>query len=153
MSVRIADAHGMTAARAVATARLGRPCIAWLAWALCGFAAVATALALRAWTAADDPSHPLCLLRQVSGLACPTCGLTRAAALLPRGEWRASLAMHPMAAALAVQLAAVWIAWGMALAQRWRERLDRWIPHAMAVNAATLLAIWLVRLTAGTLPG
>ncbi len=152
MSARIAEARGVTMARAVETARFGRARIARLAWAACGAAAMAGALTLRASAAAGDPSHPLCLLRTVTGLACPTCGLTRAAALLLAGEWRASLAMHPMAAALAVQLAAGWMAWGVALARRSRERIDRWIPHAIAVEAAAFLAIWILRLATGTLP-
>ena len=37
----------------------------------------------------------LCLLHRLTGLPCLTCGLTRAVCLLARGEWRASLSMHP----------------------------------------------------------
>lgn len=44
------------------------------------------------------PERPLpfdaCLWHRFTGLACLTCGLTRAACLFARGLWRESLAMH-----------------------------------------------------------
>ncbi len=122
------------------------------AWALCGVALVAAGLALRAWTPVSDPAHALCALRRVAGVPCATCGLTRALVLLARGEWHASFALHPMAVVLAAQLAAGWLVWGVALARRWRAMPDRWLPHAVAANAAALLLLWLARLATGTLP-
>jgi hypothetical protein len=124
---------------------------AWLAWLVAG-----AALAL-AWVAlaASQPGagEPLCALRRASGLACPTCGVTRALALLVRGAWRESLALHPWAALLALQLPVAWVLWATWLAGRLRVRPDRWIPHALAANAAAVAALWLARLAMGTLPG
>lgn len=123
---------------------------AWLPWLAAG-----AALAL-AWAGLaaphSDAAEPLCALRRASGFACPTCGVTRALTLLAHGAWRESLAMHPWAAALALQVAGAWALWAAWLAGRLRARPDRWIPHALAVNVAVLVALWLARLAAGTLP-
>jgi hypothetical protein len=124
---------------------------AWLAWLAAG-----AALAL-VW-AALGASHPvtgapLCALRCAGGIACPTCGVTRALTLLAGGAWRESLALHPWAAALALQVAAAWALWAAWLAGRLRARPDRWIPPAVAANLAMLAVLWLVRAATGTLPG
>jgi hypothetical protein len=94
-----------------------------------------------------------CALRHLAGLACPTCGLTRALALLARGAWRESLLMHPWAAALAVQAGAALLLWALWRAGRLRARPDRWIPHAAGLNLAALVVLWFARLVTGTLPG
>ena len=124
---------------------------AWLVWLAAG-----AALAL-AWVAiaASHPAagEPLCALRRATGLACPTCGVTRALALLARGAWRESLALHPWAAALALQVWGAWALWAAWLAGRLRARPDRWVPPTLAANAAALAVLWLARLATGTLPG
>jgi hypothetical protein len=137
------------AAPALAAARPGP----WLAWAVCGAAAAAAMLALRVWVPAAGTADPICLFERVTGVGCATCGMTRAFALLARGDWPASLALHPMAPVLAAQVVAGWLAWGLGMARRWRRMPERWIPHAVAVDAAALLALWLARLATGTLPG
>jgi hypothetical protein len=124
---------------------------AWLVWLAAG-----AALAL-AWVAMagshPEGGEPLCALRRVGGPACPTCGVTRALALLARGAWRESLALHPWAAALVLQLLCAWALWAAWLAGRLRARPDRWAPHALAANVAALAVLWLARLATGTLPG
>ncbi len=124
---------------------------AWLAWLGAG-----AALAL-AWAALAAPhtatGEPLCALRRAAGLACPTCGVTRALTLLAHGAWRGSLALHPWAVALALQAVAAWAVWAAWLAGRLRSRPDRWIPHALAANLAAFALLWLARLATGTLPG
>jgi hypothetical protein len=124
---------------------------AWLAWLAVGAALVLAWAAVTASPAVTG--EPLCALRRASGHACPTCGVTRALALLARGAWRESLALHPWAAALALQSVGAWALWAAWLAGRLRARPDRWIPHVLAANAAALAVLWLARLATGTLPG
>lgn len=40
---------------------------------------------------------PLCLTAALFHLPCPGCGLTRATLLLLHGQWRAAMALHPLA--------------------------------------------------------
>lgn len=108
-------------------------------------------LAAAAWIAAGEPAGPACLLREIAHVDCPTCGVTRALALLAHGEWRASLAVHPFAAALLLQALAGWVIWTRWLF-RGGENPERWIPRVVLVNTVALVALWAVRLATGTLP-
>ena len=126
----------------------------WAAWVL---TAVAAALAVQ-WmrgpaflAAALAPS--VCALKNLIGTPCPTCGFTRAMALLVRGQWGASVTMHPWALLLAIQVVLAWAVWGLWIAGRLRDRPDRWVPHIVALNLAFLALLWLARYLTGTLPG
>jgi hypothetical protein len=122
------------------------------AWALCGLAAAGAWMALRSWTPVDDPAGGVCALRSIAHVGCATCGLSRALAALAAGRLGASLALHPMALVLAIELATAWGWWGARLA-RGRPGWDqRWIPWAVAANAAAFLLVWVVRLLTGTIP-
>jgi hypothetical protein len=118
-------------------------------WAAAGALIAAAPAMIRALAASGDP---VCGLRALTHVSCPTCGLTRALALLTRGDLAAAIALHPWAPVLAAQALAGWVLWGAWLAGRARQRPDRWLPHAIAVNGLALGAIWLVRLATGTLP-
>lgn len=121
------------------------PRAAWLA------ATILVPLAWAAWVAAGEPAGPACLLREVAHLDCPTCGITRALALLAGGEWRASLAVHPWGAALVLQALAGWAAWTRWLFAGGRNP-ERWIPPVVLANGVALIALWAARLATGTLP-
>jgi hypothetical protein len=108
-------------------------------------------LAALAWIAAGEPSGPACLMREIAHVDCPTCGMTRAVALITRGDWRASLAVHPWAAVLVLQLFAGWLA-GVRWLLRGGLNPERWIPWLVFANGAGLLAVWILRLATGTLP-
>ena len=141
--------HGdLTAARACAPARA-----AWPAWLGVGVLLAVAWVVAAVPGALSPPGGSPCLLRRVAGLACPTCGFTRALALLAQGAWRESLATHPWAAMLVAQGVAAWALWAAWLAGRLRARPDRWIPRAVALNLAALVVLWLARMLAGTLPG
>lgn len=122
------------------------PRAAWLA------ATILVPLAAAAWIGAGAPAGPVCLLREIAHLDCPTCGMTRALALLARGEWRASLAVHPWTAMLVLQSFAGWAAWTRWLFLGGRNP-ERWIPPVVLANGVALIALWAVRLATGTLPG
>lgn len=107
------------------------------------------AIALAFFRFEIDRGLTVCLFRRVTGTPCPTCGMTRAAALLLRGEWSAALALHPALPLLAAEGAVVAAIWARG---RHRGALARWaLPLALA-NLAGLLLLWAWRWTAGTLP-
>ncbi|MGH7740649.1 MAG: DUF2752 domain-containing protein [Candidatus Eiseniibacteriota bacterium] len=147
MNLTIGGAHSFAHG---ALQRAATPRFAWRGWGIAGAAIAACAAALR--DGVISTAEPVCWLSRVAHVSCPTCGLTRALTLLLRGEFASSLAMHPWGVALAAQVMAGWLMWGAWLSGRLRERPDRWIPRAVALNAAALLALWAVRLVSGTLP-
>lgn len=113
-------------------------------WALVGVAALAAAIVLRRWMPSDDPALTVCWLRRVTHHDCPTCGMTRAAAHLVRGEWAAAIARHPLALPLVAEAAALWLAAPIAIARRWRPS-GRVARVWLFAHVALLLAVWIVR--------
>ena len=100
-----------------------------------------------------NPSRPLpidlCLLKRMTGLPCPTCGLTRAVCSALQGDWAASLGFHP-AGILVVVSVLGWVTW-MSL-EAWRGQM-LWLSGrktlaklAGAAIAVTSMAAWIVRL-------
>lgn len=105
------------------------------------------------WTPPAEREASICILRRVL-VPCPGCGMTRAVALLAKGQWGQAMALHPLAPVLTAQGLTLWAAWGLALL---RDRLPRavsgWLGWGVvAVNVALLLGVWAVRLAQGTLP-
>jgi len=96
----------------------------------------------------------LCLFHRLTGVPCLTCGLTRSVCLFARGEWRASLAMHPSGWLAFAMLAVgcVWLlaeaAWGRDLNAGLRTRL---LGAAAGAGGALCVLAWGARL-AGILP-
>ena len=82
--------------------------------------AAAIALGLLAARVAN-PDRPLpfdvCALKILTGIPCPTCGLTRSLCHALRGEWAASLGYHPAGVLLAAALIG-WMVWSAAEARR-----------------------------------
>ena len=81
---------------------------------------------------------------------CPGCGMTRAAALLLAGDWRGSLAMHPLAvpaglAGASFALATVWATYvhGAPLVQR--TATGRAALAALALVYVATFALWVLR--------
>jgi hypothetical protein len=93
---------------------------------------------------------PPCLLRTTTGIPCPSCGMTRAAAALAHGDWLAALAWHPLAPFLAIEaiVLAGWLG-----ARRLRGVPPRppqaVIDRILAANAAIIVVVWLARLASG----
>jgi len=91
-----------------------------------------------------------CPLLHTYGVPCPGCGLTRAIALLFRGEWRASLTMHAFAPVFVIGLAMITL--GALLPSDHRQAFIGWIQEIEQRTAITTLLVvalflyWLVRL-------
>jgi multisubunit Na+/H+ antiporter MnhB subunit len=123
-------------AHSVPDARLG---LRWLSFAL---AAAALLLVLSSgWLP--------CPMQQMFAHACPTCGMTRALALMLRGHLTASLAAQPLALPT---FACSWLllAFGLEGVLRGTSALTLWRQHCGLLGAATSVflmafALWLVR--------
>ncbi len=104
---------------------------------------------LAALSTEDGPV--LCPIRRCSGGYCPACGMTRSGGRLLRGDLAGSWQQHPYLLILAPQvvLAAVLFASGVfgRLA-----RPGRMARIALAGNAAVMLAIWVARMSNGSIP-
>lgn len=126
-----------------------RAALGWLA----GAAGIAAWVALRTWDPAATPGFSICLSRSVLGLPCPGCGLTRAFAQLARGDWGAAVALHPLAPLLAAEAGLGWLVWGLSTLTRQRPVLGRAaLERLLLVNGALLVAVWIGRSAAGTVP-
>ena len=124
---------------------------AWL-WALAGLAGLAAAVVLHLWVPGSGPETSFCFSRRILGLPCPGCGLTRAFAHLAKGHWSAALAAHPLAPVLAAEIVLVWLAWGRAALRNSSPTPPAWLTPVMLGHVAVLFALWLGRLSTGSLP-
>jgi len=109
-----------------------------------GFLAAAFVLPPRAPLAFD-----VCLFHRLTGIPCLACGLTRSVCLFARGEWGASLRMHP-AGGLAFAVLVVACAWlaGEAAADRdlWTGSRTRLLALALGLGGALSGVAWMARL-------
>jgi hypothetical protein len=103
-----------------------------------------------AWLPAvgDGEGSTLCLLRQLTGLPCPTCGLTRAFCSISRGGFAEAVAFHPLGPLVYVIFLALLVrSAGIAITGRmWLGGLARVLIISLPVLAIATLVIWVVRL-------
>jgi len=124
---------------------------AWT-WALAGLVGLAGLALLHVWVPDPDPARAFCFSRRFLGIPCPGCGLTRSFAHLAKGEWPAALAAHPLAPVLAAEAFVAWLLWGIGLRRTSPLLRPEWIGPVALGHVAVLCALWLGRLSTGTLP-
>lgn len=100
-----------------------------------------TLLGLPGWT---------CPLLHATGAPCPGCGLSRAVALILRGEWRTALSVHLFAPFVLIALAVIGTAAFLTEKRRQSfashiEKIER-RTFISTILLAGLVAYWLVRL-------
>ncbi|MEA2023563.1 MAG: DUF2752 domain-containing protein [Actinomycetota bacterium] len=102
--------------------------------------------------APSDGSPTICGFATCTGIACPGCGMTRAAGHLIRGNLTEALRYHPLILLVVAELLGVWTIWVAHQAGwiRWRHR--RWVDVVIGGTAALLVIVWIARLIAGTTP-
>ena len=105
----------------------------------------------------------LCPMRRITGVWCPTCGMTRAVGWLAHGDLHQSLRYHPLAPLLLLEGAVV----AAFLLYRHRTQRDdsRWVTArgperpwaeraalraALVANALLVLLVWVIRLKSGS---
>jgi hypothetical protein len=111
---------------------------------------IAAALALSALT---NPNRPLpfevCGFKLLTGLPCPTCGMTRALCHGLRGHWSQSVTSHPAGLILAAGLVG-WMFWSAAEAYRGRPLLEaargRLGTVFVGAGVTVSVAFWIARL-------
>lgn len=121
-------------------------------WLLATAVGLAALFVLRGWSPGNDSSDSICALRRVFGLACPTCGLTRAFAELAKGRYGAASRFHPFASVLAAELGLAWGILGAAIFRPGWPLPRRAAIPVLLVTVAALVVVWIYRLAAGTLP-
>lgn len=120
-------------------------------WGATGILLVAFFVALGFWDAAAHAGPDLCLFHRVTGVACPACGLTRAAAALARGDFARSLRLHPAFPVVAAEVGLAWLLWGER-ALTGRRRLAGRSTAILLATAGGLVVLWVVRWALGALP-
>lgn len=105
-----------------------------------------------ALSTASDDGPTLCPFALVTGIACPGCGMTRAAGRLLRGDLMGAVDYHPLVFLL-LALAVAGGVWYVGYRwQRWRPLSSHWLNLGLVAVGAAFLSVWLVRLASGTLP-
>jgi len=106
---------------------------------------------LAVFTPSDD-SATICPFALCTGTACPGCGLTRAASALVRGDIGVAFAYHPLVLAIGLELAFGWTWFMLRRSGRVGPMRNRTLNIILATTAAALVTVWIIRVTAGTLP-
>lgn len=113
------------------------------------FAGAAAMLSAGAFVAARDPSapgslFPTCAFRQVTGLWCPGCGLTRGFHEMLHGHLGTALSYNLFTPVAAAAIVLAWVAW---LRVSWRLpalRLPARFGQLMAVVVPAVLVLYAV---------
>jgi hypothetical protein len=100
----------------------------------------------------SDASPTICGFANCTGIACPGCGMMRAAGELIRGNLIAALRYHPLVLLVVAELLGAWTIWAAHQAGwiRWQHR--RWVDVVIGGTAVLLVIVWIARLVAGTTP-
>ncbi len=110
------------------------------------------AAAFLAMIPATDDGPTLCPFALTTGIACPGCGMTRAAGFLVRGDLTSALVYHPLVILVGVQAMAGWVWWMLRRSERVKPLSTRITNAILIGTGVSLVAVWLLRLWAGSLP-
>ncbi len=101
---------------------------------------------------AGEDGPTVCPFALTAGVACPGCGMTRAAGYLIRGDLSSALRYHPLVILLAVQALAGWGWWMLRRSETVRPLSTRFTNAILIGTGASLIVVWLLRLWEGSLP-
>jgi len=100
----------------------------------------------------SDEGPTICPFALSTGMACPGCGMTRAASALVRADLGSALAFHPLIPAVAVLAATGWVWYLLRRSGRVQPMSNRMLNGILIGTALALVAVWVARLATGTLP-
>jgi hypothetical protein len=112
------------------------------------FLGVAALLAIQP----SDDGPTICPIALLTGVPCPGCGMTRAASALLRGDLTLALDYHPLIPLIAVLTVGGWAWWLLRRTERVKPMSNRVLNLGLIGVGVSLVAVWLLRLAAGTLP-
>ncbi len=99
-----------------------------------------------------DDGVTVCPFALLTGMACPGCGMTRAASYLVRGDFSNALTYHPLVPLIALLSVGGWAWFLLRRSGRVEPLPTRWVNAALIVTGIMLLGVWAARLLSGTLP-
>jgi len=99
-----------------------------------------------------DDGPTICPIAWLTGVACPGCGMTRAAAALLRGDVALALDYHPLIPLIAALVIAGWAWWLVRRTGRVKPIPNRVVSLGLIGIGVSLTAVWLLRFASGTLP-
>jgi hypothetical protein len=94
----------------------------------------------------------ICPFALATGMACPACGMTRAASLLLRGDLDGALAFHPLIVLITVQVAAGWVWFLLRRTGKVGPMSPRLLGSLLVGTGVIFLAVWALRWANGSLP-
>jgi len=98
----------------------------------------------------DGPT--ICPFALTTGMACPGCGMTRAAAQLFRGDLGAAMTLHPLVPAIISLALGGWIWFWLRRTGRAQPMSSRLLNGILITTLIALVAVWIARLATGGLP-
>ena len=122
----------------------------WSLFLLAGFATAAFVTPdPRGYGTHQQFGLPPCTLRMLTGVPCPSCGMTTSFAHFVRGEWtsavRANAAAFVLASLCALQIPWCWVS--IARGRLWRvSRPERFLIISLLILGSLVLLHWLVRI-------
>lgn len=99
-----------------------------------------------------DDGTTICPFALSTGVACPGCGMTRAASALVRADLGTAVAFHPLVPAIALLAATGWVWYLLRRTGRVQAMSNRMLNGVLVATALALVGVWLARLMTGTLP-
>jgi hypothetical protein len=99
-----------------------------------------------------DDGVTVCPFALLTGMACPGCGMTRAASYLVRGDVSTALGYHPLVPLIAILFVGGWAWYLLRRSGRVGPLATRWVNTILIVTGVMLLGVWAARLLSGTLP-
>jgi hypothetical protein len=96
----------------------------------------------------------LCPLRRMTGLWCPTCGMTRAVGWSVHLDFEQAVRFHPLAPVLLVECLVAAFAWAVQRRRHpdgpmWSARSATFGRSVLVANALIFLVVWVIRLHVG----
>jgi len=90
----------------------------------------------------------ICMLRRMTGMPCPTCGVTRSFRALGQGALAAAVRFHPLGPVYFAMLAVVMVrSAGIAVrGRRWLDGTARVLVWSLVLLAPATLAVYAVRM-------